>query len=326
MNSPIVSIIIPTYNYGKYIEETLDSIKSQTLIGWECIIIDDGSTDNTKQLVNQYIQNDKRFLYHYKKNAGLSAARNSGIKLAKGKYIQFLDADDLIENQKLDKQINILESIPYPAVIFGEYQKFYETKDGKQFEEWSEIAQLKNGRQDQFRMKLIEKNRFPPCAPVFPLEIAKQIRFDEKLTSYEDWDYWLKLSELIDFYYYKTPNSAALVRFHENSMSANTFRMVLNEIDVRNKLSKKLQDKYLLKINKEERKSAIKTALYLAVEMYKKKEVNKNIFLILYEKIQDPKVLLLKYLSFFPQKLLTKIVWIIFEEFKNVINAKRKFK
>jgi len=78
--SPVISIIIPCYNYGHYLKETVESVLSQDFDSWECLIIDDGSTDSTFEVVKEFIQKDKRIQYHFKKNGGLSDARNYGFR------------------------------------------------------------------------------------------------------------------------------------------------------------------------------------------------------------------------------------------------------
>lgn len=105
-----VSIIVPTYNRASVIQETLNSVFSQTYQNWECIIIDDGSTDNTEEVVQYYLKNDCRFQFHkridsYKK--GGNGARNYGFDLSVGDFIQYLDADDILSMDKIEKQINL---------------------------------------------------------------------------------------------------------------------------------------------------------------------------------------------------------------------------
>lgn len=107
VSPPVVSVIIPAYNSGKYIEETIQSVKQQTFNQWELLIIDDGSTDNTSTTILPYLS-DKRIQYHYQKNKGVSAARNKGIELSKGTYIAFLDADDVWLPMNLEKKIMAL--------------------------------------------------------------------------------------------------------------------------------------------------------------------------------------------------------------------------
>ena len=92
----LISVIIPIYNAEKYIEETLNSLVSQSYTNWECLLIDDGSNDCSKFRVERFCIEDQRFKYFYQNNAGPSAARNYGISLSVGDFIQFLDADDVL--------------------------------------------------------------------------------------------------------------------------------------------------------------------------------------------------------------------------------------
>ena len=96
--TPVVSIIVPAYNYAKYIGECLDSVISQTFKDWECIIIDNCSTDNTSEIVKVYAANDSRIKYHYTDQKGVSLARNLAVKMSSGTYILPLDADDKINS------------------------------------------------------------------------------------------------------------------------------------------------------------------------------------------------------------------------------------
>lgn len=107
---PLVSIITPAYNAGVYIRDTIRSVLMQTYPNLEHIIIDDGSTDDTAEIVRAFP--DSRIIYLYQKNSGQSTARNAGIAAAKGKYIAFLDADDLFLPDKLFEQVSYLETHP----------------------------------------------------------------------------------------------------------------------------------------------------------------------------------------------------------------------
>jgi glycosyltransferase involved in cell wall biosynthesis len=111
MKQPLVSIIIPTYNRAHLISETLNSILAQTYVNWECIIVDDGSTDDTAGVLINYIERDYRFKYF--KGAddtieGASSCRNIGFELSQGEYIQYLDSDDIISANKLEVQLEVL--------------------------------------------------------------------------------------------------------------------------------------------------------------------------------------------------------------------------
>ncbi len=106
----LVSIIMPLYNCKKYIAETINSVLSQTYNHWELLVVDDYSKDNSVEIVKEFAQKDARIkLYEFKRNSGVSTARNKAIELAKGRYIAFLDSDDIWLPKKLEKQIAFME-------------------------------------------------------------------------------------------------------------------------------------------------------------------------------------------------------------------------
>ena len=107
-NKPLISVIVPPYNAEQFLDETLESVLSQTYENWECIIVNDGSTDNTEEIAKKWCERDTRFRYIYKKNGGLSSARNCGIKESKAEYIAFLDHDDVLTPDSLEVRINVL--------------------------------------------------------------------------------------------------------------------------------------------------------------------------------------------------------------------------
>src|SRR4030042_4018515 len=106
---PTVSVIIPTYNYAHFLFEAVKSVLDQTYKDFELIIIDDGSTDNTKDVVDNIMKKSNVIRYFYQVNQGLSAARNHGIRVAKGEYIALLDADDIWSDKFLEKMSSKIE-------------------------------------------------------------------------------------------------------------------------------------------------------------------------------------------------------------------------
>jgi glycosyltransferase involved in cell wall biosynthesis len=114
----LVTIIIPAYNAEKFIGKTLDSVKSQTYEAWECIVIDDGSSDITADIIKEYASKDKRFRYIHGQHGGVSRARNLGIAAAQGEYIALLDHDDLWTPEKLAKQVPILLQHPEIGLVY----------------------------------------------------------------------------------------------------------------------------------------------------------------------------------------------------------------
>lgn len=160
---PLVSIIIPTYNRAYLIRETLQSIIAQTYSHWECIIVDDGSTDNTKEIIDNYLNNDERFCYFkrpekYPKGAG--SCRNYGFEKSKGKYIQWIDDDDMISINKIELQVESLESMNNPMVFTTcEWDLFWE---GKSMEKKSLFNNVVNLSASNFYQELYKQHTFVP--------------------------------------------------------------------------------------------------------------------------------------------------------------------
>ena len=131
-NQPLVSIIIPTYNRANLIGETLDSIISQTYKNWECIVVDDGSSDYTNEVMQAYVEKDSRIKYYHRPKEHLpggNGARNFGFKMSKGDYVQWFDSDDLMRFNFLEMKIlNFTPSINY---IICEGWYFYENSPNK---------------------------------------------------------------------------------------------------------------------------------------------------------------------------------------------------
>ena len=111
-----VSVIVPAYNAARFIGPTIESVQSQSWKNWELIIINDGSTDSTRDAIQPYLS-DKRIIYIEQPNAGCSAAKNTGLKYATGEWIQYLDADDLLSSNKLEAQVKVLEGNPWHIAV-----------------------------------------------------------------------------------------------------------------------------------------------------------------------------------------------------------------
>lgn len=116
----LVSVIIPVYNSEKFIKETIKTVQNQTYKNYELIVVNDCSTDNSKKIIEEEIKKDNKIkLINLKENSGVAIARNTGIDNAKGKYIAFLDADDLWEKEKLEKQIEFMSKNEYEFTFTG---------------------------------------------------------------------------------------------------------------------------------------------------------------------------------------------------------------
>ena len=115
----MISVIVPVYNVEKYLEECLDSIKNQTYSAIEVILVNDGSTDSSKEICEKYCKQDSRFLLTNQENQGLSAARNKGVEISTGEYIVFVDSDDIIKTNYLEKLMQYMaEDVDIVECIF----------------------------------------------------------------------------------------------------------------------------------------------------------------------------------------------------------------
>ena len=122
-----VSVIIPTYNRSELIGETLESVVSQTYSNWECIVVDDGSTDKTQEVVTAYVARDSRFQFYKRpklRKRGASACRNYGLEKSTGEFIQFLDSDDILDKTKFEEQIKISKKVSELDVITCKWGSF----------------------------------------------------------------------------------------------------------------------------------------------------------------------------------------------------------
>ncbi len=136
---PAVSVIIPTYNRAPYIRDSIKSVLGQTCSDYEIIVVDDGSTDDTQIALLPWVD-EGTIRYAYQDNQGVSTARNFGVRLAKGKYIAFLDSDDLFLPTKLEKQIAYLDANPDKAFVQSWYAKFDDEGNDLGYRDTSKIS------------------------------------------------------------------------------------------------------------------------------------------------------------------------------------------
>jgi len=216
--APLVTVIIPTYNRAHLLNRAIRSVLSQTFQDWELIVVDDGSTDNTEEIVKGFSDSRLHYIRH-KVNCGAPAARNTGIKMAQGDYIAFLDSDDEWLPEKLEKQLKIFENsedevgVVYTGAVFideetGKVRIKKPWAKGKIFLE--ELAFNPVGSTSRV---MVKRECFDKCGG-----------FDEEMESNEDWEIWIRLAEHYNFNYVEEP----LVRYfeHKDSLSAQPDRLV----------------------------------------------------------------------------------------------------
>ncbi|MFT4304767.1 MAG: glycosyltransferase family 2 protein [Candidatus Woesearchaeota archaeon] len=179
--NPLVSVIIPTYNRERTIKRAIDSVFNQTYKNWELIIVDDGSTDNTKEVIKDYLK-DKRVKYFAKKNAGVSSARNLGVKKSTGKFISFLDSDDEFLHNKIEIQLNKILKNSLDFSLCQEIQVI----EGKEIT----VSPFKNVK--IFDESLFLRKNISHSASLFLFRKKSFKVFDEKLGAMEDTDLILR--------------------------------------------------------------------------------------------------------------------------------------
>lgn len=214
MNQPSVSIITPAYNAEKFIKETIKSVLEQTLSDWELIVIDDGSTDDTAKIVKSFL--DSRIIFTQQINAGVSSARNKGLELAKGKYITFLDADDILPPRSLEVRIKYLESNPDIELVDGNIS----VKDMDMKNDIRIYEPYYNGLLLP-RLVALDSQVFFNVCYMFKREILSNVRFKEKMTHAEDLLFYMELSNLYSVNYGFVPETIYWYRIGHTSAMTN---------------------------------------------------------------------------------------------------------
>lgn len=255
-NTPLVSVIVPCYNYGRFIPETLRSLQAQNFQDWECIVVDDGSKDDTAEVVRPFMEQDPRIRYVYQENKGLPTARNTGINNSIGKYIQFLDSDDLLEVDKLKLQAEYLEQHPTVDLVYSGLRYFYDGTTelicSPEYHNtpWT-LDKSGNGR-SLLPYLVISCVIMPPMPMLRRTTLLNVIGlFVHDLRSCEDWEFWQRCCYTdINFAYLDAPKTWSLMRLHPNSMTRNRTVMMDSFIEVRQRLCQHLQhDPALLALN-----------------------------------------------------------------------------
>ncbi|MGI4022331.1 MAG: glycosyltransferase family 2 protein [Janthinobacterium lividum] len=246
LNTPLVSVIIPCYNYGKFLSEALDSVLSQTYTNWECIVVNDGSTDNSEIIGKKYENNDSRFKYIYQKNAGHSSARNTALKVSKGKYIQFLDADDMLEREKLNLQVSLMEEKPEVDLVYSDILGFLDKDPERKLTPASFFTQpLLSGRGETIIANLISTNFFLPGCVIMRRTVYERIGTMKSSYGFEDWEYFFRMAiEGFSFYHDGRDDVKLLSRTHGNNTTHKGMEMIKSKIIVRKEIIK-VTDLYL---------------------------------------------------------------------------------
>ena len=241
-SNALVTIIMPAYNAAKYIAEAIESVLNQTYNSWELIIINDGSRDNTENIIKSF--NDSRIILLSQKNTGVSSARNQGLQFANGEYITFLDADDILPVQSLDLRVKFLQNNPAIDLVDGKISvrdkdMNYEIKGYKPYYKGDLLAKL---------LRLDDQVFFGICY-FFKKDILKDVFLNKNMTHAEDLLFYIEIAskQLVNYayvdeivYFYRSGHISAMSNM--NGLE-NGYLILLNKV-IKNKNISFLQKLY----------------------------------------------------------------------------------
>lgn len=206
-----VSVIIPTYNSAHYVTAAIESVLGQTFRDVEIIVVDDGSTDDTREMLRRY---DAPVRYIHQQNGGVAAARNHGVRESRGRYVAFLDADDTWLSHKLERQLAALEEHPRHQLCYSAFTIVD-----------SELAPLATGesaREGTALEDLLLRGNVVGsiCTVLCERGVFERVGgFDPELSQCADWDMWVRLAAQTEFLYIDEP--LVTYRQHTSNMSRN---------------------------------------------------------------------------------------------------------
>ncbi|MBX6311516.1 MAG: glycosyltransferase family 2 protein [Isosphaeraceae bacterium] len=222
MSDDLVTTVIPTYNYGRFVTEAVESALAQTYRRQEILVVDDGSTDDTRERLRPY---QGRIRYLYQRNQGLSAARNTGIRAARGEFIALLDSDDIWHPQKLELQMQYVVRHPEVGLLatdcLWDLDEGWPPLDGASFLMAHPVA----------LEELVVRTPFGPSGVLVRKECFQMAGgFDTELRSVEDRDMWIRIARHFPVAQLRVP--LWWLRVHGGSMSTVAARMEENELKV----------------------------------------------------------------------------------------------
>ena len=217
---PAVSVITPAYNAASFVAQTIESIRAQTFDDWELVIVDDGSTDGTTDIIGEYQERDGRIRLLHQANAGPSAARNHAMREARGEFLAFLDSDDTWDPEYLDRQLAIFRDYPDTHLVTGvaRYRGGpYDGRPMRSFVAGYPVLTLRDIIADDTAVFIMT---------VFRREVFQTIGgLDESQWRSEDYDFWLRAATA-GFVFRRNPQPLGRYRVRQGSLSQNTVDML----------------------------------------------------------------------------------------------------
>jgi glycosyltransferase involved in cell wall biosynthesis len=233
-----VSIIIPTHNYARFLGEAIQSVLDQTYKDFELIVVDDGSTDNTKEVVSSF--KDDRIRYMYQDHVGVSAAQNMALRIARGEYITGLSADDIYLPQNVEKKVELLDSRPDIGLVCSDTYIFDDSTGANIGRLWHDPKRL-NSWFDPVKATLNPLREFIQWGFFIMLQATMVRRrvfetvgyFDESLPTHEDWEFIIRVLQHFSIEIIDTP--LLKLRRHKANISINEEQMYIGAIAAVNK-------------------------------------------------------------------------------------------
>jgi glycosyltransferase involved in cell wall biosynthesis len=230
----LVSVVVPAHNYGRFLDDALGSVLAQTYGDWECIVVDDGSSDDTAAVARRWTESDPRFRFvRHEVAQGVSAARNRGVTEGRGAFLQFLDADDRLLPEKLARHVRFFDEHPQCGIVYSEAGFFREGEPERLMPSLhgtlsrSILARVHGA--DEAWAKLQHYNILPtPCALIRRevFERAGGFAFVGVAAGFEDWDFWLRCAAAgVRFDFTGGDEPLVAVRVHASSATRNPHRM-----------------------------------------------------------------------------------------------------
>ena len=254
-----VSVIIPTRDYGRYIGEAIESLQRQGDVEWECVVVDDGSTDNTAEIVAALAADDGRISYLAQAAAGPSAARNAGLAATSGEFVQFLDADDFLGPRKLQHQLEVFARHAEADLVYGAVRYFaaQDSDDADKAERhWTDgpTRGVVSGRGGSVLATLVDDNIMAVEAPLIRRSLIEKVGgFDPRIRKMEDWEFWLRCARAGAYFLQdgaRDDDSLPRVRIHGSSSSQDQIAMYEAAVQVRIGLEGHLPTPELRQLNR----------------------------------------------------------------------------
>ena len=270
--SLLVSIIMPVFNGQEYISKSIESVLAQSYENWELIIVNDGSTDLTEEIVYNFQNLTNKIKYFHKVNEGQVKATNFGILKSNGDYVAFLDSDDLWESDKLIKQVNFITNSKNIVFLYSKYNSIDENGN----------LLFTNNSYDSLNhyKDLLKRCFIGRLTVIVKKSILVELNlFDEFLHSTDDWDMWIRISKKFKLSF--LDEVVASYRIHPQSMSKNSYNQLLNVSKV---YSKHVYTNSELNKQFKNEVKWIELKIYLSSFLHEKKY--QKILLVIYEMLK----------------------------------------